>query len=283
MIAEQRLRPESKLIILHTRWHTEDLIGFLQKNFPEDYTFLTFPAISSDDKPLWEGVRTLEWYREKRRKMGERLFSAIYQQQPLDLSSKFFHMEHAIWEEPGSFRNRQYENEVRAWDVAYDEDSPENENAYTVGVPMIKVSEKEYWVFDYVRGRFGELTKDKIKYTARMDGTRRSVMIETGTDGGSSEALFKMWKKEMPYHHVIQAKTHSKSKPDRAFPLAGAIYDGHIHFCISDPELKSYLEQEFNSFPFSKYKDLVDATAHAYNYLSSEPDLSVYGVVDSAL
>ena len=44
-IIEQRLEPHSKLIILHTRWHSDDLQGYLQEHFPEDYHFLKFAAI----------------------------------------------------------------------------------------------------------------------------------------------------------------------------------------------------------------------------------------------
>lgn len=51
-IVLQRLEPESKLLILHTRWHTNDLQGYLKK-FPDRYEFLELPAIQDDGTSLW--------------------------------------------------------------------------------------------------------------------------------------------------------------------------------------------------------------------------------------
>ena len=36
----QRKEPQTKLIILHTRWATNDLQGYLKENYPKDYNFV---------------------------------------------------------------------------------------------------------------------------------------------------------------------------------------------------------------------------------------------------
>ena len=41
----QRKEPQTKIIILHTRWASNDLIGYLQEHSPEKYDFVSFPAI----------------------------------------------------------------------------------------------------------------------------------------------------------------------------------------------------------------------------------------------
>jgi hypothetical protein len=45
----QRLEPHSKLIILGTRWATNDIIGYLQRTQPDDYKFIELAALNQDE------------------------------------------------------------------------------------------------------------------------------------------------------------------------------------------------------------------------------------------
>ena len=91
-IIEQRLEPHSIEIILHTRWNSYDLQGYLKENDSESYKFMELPAITEDGTPLWEERYTLKELEKKRERMGVRMFNAIYQQQPMDTDSDFFYL-----------------------------------------------------------------------------------------------------------------------------------------------------------------------------------------------
>ena len=59
LIVEQRLKEDteegvdSKLIIVHTRWHSDDLQGFLWRTDRDSYDWISFSAIDENDNILW--------------------------------------------------------------------------------------------------------------------------------------------------------------------------------------------------------------------------------------
>ena len=56
----QRLEPESKLIILQTRWHTQDLIGRIMEGDNKDYDYINLKALNSDGTCIWQERYTPE-------------------------------------------------------------------------------------------------------------------------------------------------------------------------------------------------------------------------------
>ena len=263
-IIEQRIEPHTKLVILHTRWHSEDLQGYLKDNYPDDYEFLEFPAIDENGQPLWPQRYTIDDYRKKQEAMGERQFQAIYQQQPLDLTSDFFYMDHLIFE-------NQFDDyaiaKCRSWDIASSDDKLGDQRDYTVGVRMCKTGNGQYWIFDYERGQYGNDVLHIIKQTAKLDTPNHKILLETGTKGGASGLLFNDYKKALPGYSTIQSDPTAMTKADRATPLRHAIYDGLVHVLIKNDNRRQAFIDEFKAFPNSKHDDIVDAVAHGFNYL----------------
>ena len=258
-IIEQRIEPHTRLVILHTRWHSNDLQGYLHENHPDDYTFLEFPAISEDDKPLWKERYTLEEYLKKKETMGERLFQAIYQQQPLDLTSDFFNMNNLHFGLPPNYNPTHY---VRSWDIASGEDHSKSD--YTAGVKMVKSG--EYGIItDIVHGIFGNQTKNKIITTAELDTPETHICIETGV-GGGAKLLYTEWKQQLK-GYMLEEMTPVTSKVDRATPFSNAVHDGRVYINITDDELREALLQEMKQFSMSVHDDLVDAASYSWNYL----------------
>ena len=265
-IIEQRIEPHTKLVILHTRWHSEDLQGYLHEHYPDDYTFLEFPAISEDGNPLWSERYTIEDYRKKQEAMGERQFQAIYQQKPLDLTSDFFHTDRLIFED-------KFDDYIiaqcRSWDIASSDDSLGDQRDYTAGVRMLKTPGDQYWIFDFEHGQYGNDLKHIIKNTAKMDTANHTILLETGV--GTSDLLFNDYKEALTGYNVIQSKPKG-TKADRATPFSNAMYDGQIHICINNDQKRQLLLSQLKSFPNGKHDDLVDALAHGFNYLSTFKD-----------
>ena len=269
-LIEQRLRTHSKLVLLHTRWHSEDIQGrILGDDYQRSkYGFVEYPAIDENNTPLWDGYYDLDFYRDKQRTMGERRFQAIYQQKPLDLTSNFFHMDKLIFED----RFDDYvTGRVRSWDIASSDDQLGDQRDYTVGVRMLRTARDDYWIFPYIRGQYGNNVKNIIYETARQDKANHTILLEPGTTGGASKLLFEEYKRALMGYNVIQSLPQG-TKSDRATPLANAIYDGKVHVFINDNNLRETFIQEFQSFPNGKHDDIVDACSYAYNYLSKHED-----------
>jgi len=263
-IIEQRIEPHTKLVILHTRWHSEDLQGYLKEHYPEDYTFLEFPAIDKDGKPLWEERYSITDYRKKQEAMGERQFQAIYQQTPLDLTSDFFHVDRLIFED---YFDDYSIAKCRSWDIASSDDSLGDQRDYTAGVRMIKTPGDQYWIFDFEHGQYGNNVKHIIQSTAKMDSPQYTILLEPGTTGGAAGLLYQEYKTALAGYNTKQSEPKG-TKADRATPLSNAIYDGKVHVYINNNEKRELLLSQLKSFPNGKHDDLVDALAYGYNYLS---------------
>ena len=85
-VAKTRLRPnKTSLTIVHTRWHKNDLIGYLQKTEPE-IQYYNIPAIDNDNKPL---LHTLDYY-EQIKQANSYGFYSLYQGEPIGKGSHLF-------------------------------------------------------------------------------------------------------------------------------------------------------------------------------------------------
>lgn len=268
----QRLEPESRLIILHTRWNSLDLQGYLKTNFSEDYKFLSFPAILPNGESLWSERYPINILKKKREEMGNRLFEAIYQQNPLDDTTDFFVFDNVKFQHINDSDVFMY---VRAWDIA---EGTATANDYTVGAKVGILEDKKTIVIkDIVRGKFGSQNKEKIVSTAHLDGKGTYIVIETGA-GAAANLLYNEWMHHLQ-NYIVQQVNPVKSKVDRATPLQNAFLDGYVIIDLDD-NMKSDFIREFRSFPEGVHDDIVDAISHAYNFLmnkfrESEPTLEL--------
>ena len=259
----QRLEPDSRLIICHTRWSENDLQGYLNRKHPEEYEFISYPAIQEDGTSLWRERYSLDFLEQRREEMGERLFEAIYQQKPLDQTSDFFQLDNIDFEPEYTKEDIKYS--IRAWDIA----SSESKHAdYTAGVLMHKLTDDTYLITDLKHGHYGGNNLRVIQDTAKQDGANTRIYIETGV-AAAGDLLFKEWRKQLKGYTVEHARP-IKSKVDRATPLQNAILDGKLKISISDDELRGELIKELLGFPDSIHDDIIDACSYAFNYLKSK-------------
>jgi len=260
-LIEQRLEPHSLLIILHTRWRSNDLQGYLKQNDPDSYKFIEFPAILDDGTPLWKERYTIDVLEKKRERMGVRMFNAIYQQKPMDEDSDFFDLTKL---KSGKPQNVQMIGKCRAWDIAGSTDEQGDLNDYTVGILMELYEDNSVCITDIVRGQFGTYVKEIIKETAMHDGLDTHIVIETGV-AGAGKLLYADWKEHLRGFIVEQALPVT-SKEDRATPFKNAMLDGLVYIDVGD-DLKKDFKLELSGFPFTLHDDQVDSASHGFNYL----------------
>lgn len=266
----QRLEPHSKLIILGTRWASNDVIGYLQDNQPEDYKFINLTALNKDETDcIWNNRYNVKFFQDRRDEIGERLFQALYQQEPLDLTGTFFNLDQITFDEyPGYLTNSK--GTVRSWDFAYSNEEKGEVNDYTAGILMTRTVDDYYLVHDLVYGQFGDNLISTVKATAQRDKANTPILIETGTKGGASEFLFKEYKTKYLQGYRVQQSEPIGAKVDRAAPFRDAILDGRIIIDLPDQTREQVIRQ-LQSFPLHKRDDIIDALSYAYNYLSQKP------------
>lgn len=82
------------LISHNTRWHEDDLAGWLLKEHAhENWRVIDLPAISDAGKPLWPEQYPIEVLERIRRAVGPRDWSALYQQKPRPDEGDYFKAE----------------------------------------------------------------------------------------------------------------------------------------------------------------------------------------------
>lgn len=78
-----------KLIIIMTRWASNDLAGFILSNY-DDVVHINYKAINDDGTPLDEGTLSLEDFEFKTKNMAKEIVYANYQQDPIDIKGRLY-------------------------------------------------------------------------------------------------------------------------------------------------------------------------------------------------
>ncbi|OOM82313.1 hypothetical protein CLPUN_03140 [Clostridium puniceum] len=88
-----RLEEGGKIIIIMTRWHSEDLAGRMLdwcKKEKKKYKHISMKAIQDDGTMLCDEVLSHKSAMSKKSAMGADIFSANYQQEPIDLKGRLY-------------------------------------------------------------------------------------------------------------------------------------------------------------------------------------------------
>lgn len=88
-----RLEEGGKIIIIMTRWASDDLAGRALEELPESgykIKHINMKALQDDGTMLCEDVLSRKSYEAKKKVMGEDVVSANYQQEPIDLKGRLY-------------------------------------------------------------------------------------------------------------------------------------------------------------------------------------------------
>lgn len=85
-----RLEEGGKILIIMTRWASDDLAGRAIEHFGETAKVITMKALQPDGTMLCDEILSRRSYEEKVRAMGADIASANYQQEPIDLKGQLY-------------------------------------------------------------------------------------------------------------------------------------------------------------------------------------------------
>lgn len=92
--AYTRLMPGGRVVIIQTRWHEDDLSGWLlNEHGHEGWVVLDLPAINDAGEALWPEQYDIEALEQIKRAIGPRDWSALYQQKPSPETGDYFKRE----------------------------------------------------------------------------------------------------------------------------------------------------------------------------------------------
>ena len=267
-----RLKPHGRVVLIMTRWHPDDLGGQLLERTGAEWRIVRLPALAEPDDPigrplgapLWPEWESLDALMRKRDLIGERAWSALFQQAPMPAGGRLFPVERITVVEPSGG----VDNVVRAWDLAATVITGKNDPDWTVGIKLQRDNTGRYIILDVARIRgTPHQVEELIVTTAQRDGTKVIVAIpEDPGQAGKSQMSYLT--KQLAGYHVI-ASRETGSKATRATPLASQVEAGNVSMAQAD--WNRTLLDEMRDFPWGKKDDQVDSLVRAFTTLTSRP------------
>jgi predicted phage terminase large subunit-like protein len=275
-----RLKPGGRILVIMTRWHEDDLGGRLLSEMEiggDRWTVLKLPAIATEEndplgrkpgEPLWEDWEDLEKLQRKRLAVGERDWSALYQQEPRPPEGSIFQVGQLgppLDFPPSTMHGAVYGSVVRAWDLAATRDMGTGDPDYTVGVKLMRTRDDRFIVLDVVRDRWGpEGVEAAIVATAARDG--QMVKIGIPQDPGQAGKAQIAYLSKKLIGHTIESNPVSGDKATRAAPAASQMNVGNVSLVRATWNARFI--DELAGFPNASKDDQVDAFALAFNMLT---------------
>ncbi len=161
---------------------------------------------------------------------------------------------------------------VRAWDLAATAETEKGDPAYTAGVLMGKRSNGRYVIIDVINVRQSASdVRATIRHTAESDNAKYgNVKIRLPQDPGQAGKDQAQSFIKLLSGFSVKAVPVSGSKEARAEPTAAQWQAGNFDVIVADWNENYFSQME--SFPASKFKDMVDATNDAFSELESRAD-----------
>ena len=209
-----------------------------------------------DGDLLWPDRMTKEVVERDSKVMGEYATAAQFQQRPAPRGGGMFKRDWfpvVPYAPPGG-------ESCRGWDLASSETVS---SAFTCGVKIKKVQGIFY--IEHVnrfRGTPNKVERE-MKKTAVNDGVR--VRISAPQDPGQAGKAQKMYIARQLVGYNIRFSPETGDKATRAEPFAAQAEAGNVRIVAGDWN-EAFLE-ELCLFPFSTFKDQVDAASRAFNEL----------------
>jgi predicted phage terminase large subunit-like protein len=250
-IVETREQKQTSVIVTHTRWSKNDLIGWVLKN--RDYTNINIPVIT-DGKALLPQLFDIPEI-EKKRKESDNVFKAMYMGQPPDSINQVFRSDGVQYytELP-----KEYQSFSIGGDLAYTDKTRAD---FTAIVYMYKADDKYYidnverWQrdFNYSRTRLKEIYTEKdTPIQLEYNGVQKGIVDTLIADGV-----------------YINKQKIDSSKYTRSLQFASAWNLGNVY--MRKAEWNEWYIKELLGFTGSgkEHDDCVDASVYAYKGLQS--------------
>jgi len=274
-VALTRLTPDGAMVIIMTRWHYDDLVGWLLREWPEEnWKIYRFPALQ-DVEPsaldprrpgdaLWQSRFSKEWLTRRREEIGPRSFNCLYQQTPSAGEGGILKVEWVVQDfslkDPPEF-NRV----VSSWDTAFEKHSRAD---WTVGTVWGDTG-TGYYLIDVYRGRWTFPVLRKVMLACQDNYKCNAVLVERAASG--RDIIHELRDtSDMP---VIAIKV-TADKVQRADAVSGRFEAGRIHMPKSAPWLAPVF-QEMEQFPDGKHDDIVDSMTQAVRWMTKYSSVSL--------
>jgi predicted phage terminase large subunit-like protein len=230
-------------------------------NLPAIAEFADDPLGRQLGEALWPDNEDEAALERKRVAVGDREWSALFQQRPRPLEGSLFKiaMIGTLPAAPASTRI------VRAWDLAATRQMGNRDPDWTVGVKLLRTDDGKYVVVDVVRLRGGpEEIATTIVNTAKQDG--RAVKVGLPQDPGQAGKFQVAELTKRLDGFTVESSPESGDKAARASPIIAQANVGNL-MLVEAVWNRRFLD-EAAGFPNATHDDQVDALSRAHSMLA---------------
>jgi predicted phage terminase large subunit-like protein len=261
-VAYTRLQGHQAIVLIQTRWHQDDLAGWLLREHSSDgWTNLVLPAIAEPGDPLgrregealWPERFPVEVLNRIREAIGTSAWVSLYQQRPVAEAGGVFKRE--WW--------RVYRDQPECRRIIFSLDcafKTNQQNDYSV-VAVFGETPTGYALLHVTRDRL-EFPDLERRVIALAEIWRpNAILVE---DAASGQSLIQALQRgtRLP---ILPVKPQG-DKLARANGVSPLVESGRVALPESAPWLSDFLE-EVSSFPAAPHDDQVDALSQALAYL----------------
>lgn len=272
-VLRTRLAPGGGIVLMHQRWHTQDLAGWLLETDPDGWEVVNFPAIAEEDEPhrkKGEALHPERWPLKElealRKDLSPRDWLAMYQQRPVSDSGGYFKRE---WMRTYDVAPRVGEVYLAA-DLAY-KTGQDNDRTCIAAFSMSEAGDVVFLpgiVFDRMdTGASVEAILD----LAKVHGAHTIAVGRDMIQGSIGPFLSRRMGERKQWLKVEEIPQRA-DKEARARSFQARMQQGKVLF-PSGEMWTEHIQPELLSFPGGKGDDAVDMGAHACLLLDmmSEP------------
>ncbi len=289
-VIRTRLEPGATVIVVQTRWHEEDLAGFLQAvtedqdaddDLKEDWTVLNLPAIA---QPIAPGeapdplgrkpgealcpdrydINELKLIRHDLGGKDSMMWCALYQGSPVAMEGELWKRSH--WRHWSVLPK--FDQMIQSWDFTFKDPTQQRNKAkpldFVVGQVWGRAKARNYLI-DQVRGQWGfsESCRQVMLLTTRWPKARKKLFEAKANGPAIENSLNKIIS-------GIELLEPQGGKYARATAALPSIMSGNALLPLKDvpeyPWVKGFIN-EGAAFPRGKNDDQVDTASQALCFL----------------
>lgn len=255
-VAYTRLMPGAAVVIIQTRWHEDDLAGWLlAEHGHEDWTVLSLPAIDDAGDALWPEAYPVDRLETIRAAIGSRDWNALYQQRPSPDEGGVLKL-HWFQRCQSFYELSMYKRIIMSWDTAQ---KPGQLNDYSVCTVWGETSEGAHLLHvERARLDYPSLRNRSIALAERFKP--HALLIEDKASGVSLAQELR----QATRLSVIAIQPQG-DKVMRAARVAPTIESGRVFLPHNAAWLADF-EHEIATFPNSTHDDQVDSMSQYLNW-----------------
>lgn len=266
-VVRTRLEPGASVVVLQTRWHEDDLAGWLMSNRDREddpnrkpWTVINMPAIAEENDILGRGMGEplcperfgVQDLKEIESDLEDLIWSAMYQQRPTALKGNIILKE---WLKFYDTRPESFDEMAIFADLSFKEGTNTD---FTVVECWGRVGASIY-LLDQIRARMG--FPDQISAIREMARRHPDAYCKQIEEAANGSAVIETLKNEIM--GLIAVKPHT-SKQARLAAVSPLYQAGNVHY--PSDKIASWINNniaEILTFPNAKHDDTVDTASMA--------------------